>query len=88
MLFRSGYDDYKNFRVNVIDKALKEINQYTDLNISFKPIRTSRTITGLHFDIEYKETSSRIDTMLVRSEILNNKDNSELRQQFIGGFDE
>lgn len=83
----TGYEVYKDFRVNVIDKALQEINQFTDLNISFSPIRTNRTITGLHFTIEYKEDTSRFETMLMRNSILDKADNSRL-QQLIGGFDE
>lgn len=48
------YTEYKAFRVNVIDLATKEINQYTDLNITYEPIRTVRTITALKFKIKQR----------------------------------
>lgn len=50
------YSDYKNFRVNVIDKAIAEINLCTDLIIAYKPKRTGRNITSIAFEINKKET--------------------------------
>jgi len=47
----TDYAIYNNFKVRVIDIALFEINKYTDLQVSFKPVRTVRKITGLHFTI-------------------------------------
>lgn len=44
-----GYDVYNNFKVRILDKALVEINKYTDLQVSCEPVRTVRTITALHF---------------------------------------
>ena len=50
------YSDYKNFRVNVIDKAIAEINLCTDLNVAYSPKRTGRNITSIIFEISKKET--------------------------------
>ena len=46
------YIVYKDFRVNVIDKSLAEINRFTPLKISYSPVRTGRIITDLSFVIK------------------------------------
>ena len=48
------YKVYNNFKSNVIDMAINDINTYTDLIISYASIRTVRKITELLFDIQYK----------------------------------
>ncbi|MGM9763530.1 MAG: replication initiation protein [Candidatus Cryptobacteroides sp.] len=46
------YVVYKDFRVNVIDKSIAEINRFTPLRISYSPVRTGRFITDLYFEIK------------------------------------
>ena len=55
------YTDYKNFRVNVIDKSIEEINSTTDLQVSYTPIRNNRVITHLYFSITAKTTDELIE---------------------------
>jgi plasmid replication initiation protein len=40
----------------VLEKAIDEINTYTDLNVSFTPVRQSRVIVGLRFCIRTKSS--------------------------------
>lgn len=49
------YKVYKDFRQYVIDVAIKDINECSDLNITYKPIRTAHKITELLFDIQRKD---------------------------------
>lgn len=79
------YERYNNFKVRVLDKAIDEINLYTDLVVSYKPLRTSRTITGLHFTIGKKESEANIRAMLERGVVLNRIEN-EKNQMRIEGF--
>lgn len=51
----SKYKDYKDFRRKVIEQAIGEINQYTDLNISWNPIRNGRFYVAIEFNIAQKE---------------------------------
>lgn len=47
-------DKYKkanDFRRFAIDKSLKEINTYTDIEVDYEVIKTGRSITGFHFTI-------------------------------------
>lgn len=68
------YTDYKNFRVNVIDKSIEEINSTTDLQVSYTPIRNNRVITHLHFSI----TATTMDDVI---ENLKNKARAERDKQ-------
>jgi hypothetical protein len=43
------YNDFKRF---IIDQAIKEINQLTDLNVEYEAIKTGRAVTSLKFYIK------------------------------------
>lgn len=47
-----AYDRYNNFKVRVLEVALSQINTHTDMQVSFKPIKSGRSITSIHFTIE------------------------------------
>lgn len=47
-----AYDRYNNFKVRVLEVALSQINKNTDMQVSFKPIKSGRSITAIHFTIE------------------------------------
>ena len=68
-----GYSDYKNFRVRVLEKAIAEINEYTDIRVGFKPIRTSRVITHLKFTIEQKSSAEQVMLRVRRNAALDAK---------------
>lgn len=48
------YDDYRNLRRKVIDPSVKEISKYTDISITYEPIKTGKFVTDLIFSIEEK----------------------------------
>lgn len=48
------YKRYIDFRRFVIDKAVEEINEYTDLNIAIEPIREGRVYKYINFIIQPK----------------------------------
>lgn len=43
------YEKIKDFRHRVLDPALKDINQYSDLQVDMEPIKTGRNITSFIF---------------------------------------
>lgn len=45
------YPAYKEFRRNVLDPALEDINKYTDLKVRYDPIKAGRKITHIEFTI-------------------------------------
>ena len=46
---------YPNFRVDVLEVAVKEINKYSDITISFEPIKRSRAVFWIEFTITKNE---------------------------------
>jgi len=53
-----SYDRVNNFNAKVLAVAVDQINQHTDLVISFKPEKVGRTIVGYRFVIEKKAPTS------------------------------
>lgn len=49
---KNKYPSVKDFRRYVLDMAIKEINQHTDLKLSLEPQRTGRSISGFKFLIQ------------------------------------
>lgn len=47
----ASYTAYKDFRINILDPAIEEINKYTDLDIFVDPIREGHAIRWLEFSI-------------------------------------
>lgn len=49
------YKEYKSFRRKVIEPAIEEINNFTDLDVQWNPIRAGRFYKSIEFKIEVKE---------------------------------
>lgn len=49
------YSNFKDFRKNVLEKATKEINIYTDLEISWEPINKGRKVIQIKFYINERD---------------------------------
>ena len=49
------YTLFNNFKVRVLDKAASEINQFTDLDVSWEPIYRERSVHELRFKIKQKD---------------------------------
>ena len=60
------YKKYKYFNKFVLAPALKEINEQTDLTITYKPRKTGKSITDAEFTIELKPP---IERMVICDEI-------------------
>ena len=54
---QTRYARYDNFKRYVLNKAKKEINQYSDLTIDFEEIKKGRTIDAIKFIIQRKDGS-------------------------------
>ena len=51
---KSYIDKFYNFRVKFLDNSINEINEKTELNVSYKEIKTGRKITEIEFCISSK----------------------------------
>ena len=51
----SSYDLFKDFNKHVLQKAIKEINEITDINVTTEHIRKGRSVVSIHFTVEEKK---------------------------------
>ncbi|RKQ13450.1 replication initiation protein [Ureibacillus endophyticus] len=54
---KKTYQNTAQFKRGVLDVAIKEINKYTELQVSYKEIKTGRAITG--FDLHWSNGSTQ-----------------------------
>lgn len=52
LLNATVYDRYNLFKVNVLDRGLADINTYSDIEVSYTPVKTGRAITSIKFFIK------------------------------------
>ena len=51
LMAENKYDRFTLFKTNVLNKAIDEINKYTDINISYSLIRENRIIKYIKFEL-------------------------------------
>lgn len=69
---------YKNFfdmRRKVLDVAVKEINLYTDIEVTWQPIKKGRKVVKVQFDIKKREGWNYCSNMYRSNYKLDNKEN-------------
>lgn len=49
------YSQFKELRRNVIDKAIDELNQKSDLDVSWEPVKRGRTIHAIKLKVKLKQ---------------------------------
>lgn len=55
LLGATFYENFKDFRVNVLEKAVKEINLYTDIETSWEPIKDGKRVAKVKFYIKKRD---------------------------------
>lgn len=53
------YVNFKDFRKNALEPATREINQYTDIEISWEPIKKGRRVVAVRFTMGERGTWDR-----------------------------
>ena len=65
------YPNYKDFRRNVLEPAIEDINAFTDLDVSFEALKTGRKITHIEFIIRtYVDKDYTMDRFYNRRKVL------------------
>ena len=54
------YNRMCDFKRRILDMAVQEINEKTDLTVSYTQEKRARTITGFKFTVRTKKTSPRM----------------------------
>lgn len=67
------YTRYPDFRRRVIEPAVIEINQFTDIEISYEPIKTGRTVTAICFYISQRDVWGHLETINKARQALDKK---------------
>jgi plasmid replication initiation protein len=49
----TSYDNFGVNRQKVIEPAIKEINEKTDIKMSYDAIKTGRTVTSIKFKVSF-----------------------------------
>lgn len=50
------YETFKDFRVRVLEHSIKEINLYTDIEVSYERKKQGKKVVGLLFHIKQRDT--------------------------------
>lgn len=80
-------EDFRNFERTVLKKAEKEINEKTNIKMSYKKIKTGRSITNIKFTFSWKNKTDVIDVKTkVQQEPINNAEQIEL-EEFLKEFE-
>lgn len=51
----ASYDVFKDFNKHVLQKAVKEINEITDINVTTENVRKGRSVVAIRFKVEEKK---------------------------------
>lgn len=51
----SSYAQFRELKRRVLDPAIKEVNEYTDITTTYLKLCKGRTVTGLQFEVKYKD---------------------------------
>jgi len=57
------YSTMSNFKSNVLDKAISEINKHTDITVDYQQFKKGRVITDIQFSIKSKRPSKQTNTI-------------------------
>ena len=74
-LSATHYSNFKDFRKKVIEIAVKEINEYTEIETTWEPIYKGRKVESVLFNIKQRDTWERIKANYRASEQLEGQTN-------------
>lgn len=61
------YSTMSNFKSNVLDKAISEINKHTDITVDYQQFKKGRVITDIQFSIKSKARPSKQKNTIKKS---------------------
>lgn len=64
------YKSFREFRRNVLDTAVREINAYTDLVVSYVKMTMGRTVLGIQFEMRLTNSEERAKNVQAADEVL------------------
>jgi plasmid replication initiation protein len=67
------YERFPDFRRKVLDKAVVEINKYTDIEIQWQPVTKARKVVEIEFVIKHRDIWDRSIAMNRANEAIETK---------------
>ncbi len=64
-----SYNNYSAFRTRVIDLSLRQINEHTNLNVTYEPVMQGRAVVGIEFHILTKIPPEELEKENKRAEM-------------------
>lgn len=65
-----NYTRFNNFKARVIEPAVTEINEKTDITVSYELFKDGKSYIGIEFEIRYKSDLERLEVdKLIRAEL-------------------
>lgn len=61
LLMAEKYVNFKDFRKKVLEIAVREINLYTDLEVSWRPVMKGRKVIQVYFDIQKRDVWGKLE---------------------------
>lgn len=71
------YQNFKDFRRKVLEVATKEINEFTDLEISWEPLTLGRKVVEVRFEVRVRNAIGRLETYSKSMKRLNKRNNDD-----------
>jgi len=65
-----NYTNFKDFRINALERAKREINNATDMEMDFEPIKKGRSITHIKFTLKLKNSLGRLSAMTEANKVI------------------
>lgn len=78
MIDEKLYPVWNDFKKRVLDKSVSEINNFSDISVSYKTGKVGRKVNSITFFIEKKESNDLINTWDSNITILDKKETSQL----------
>lgn len=75
LLSAEHYTNFKDFRTRVLEVAIKDINLYTDLSVSYDVIKRGRKVVKVKFNIKRKPALERLQGYYKTIDVINKRNN-------------
>ncbi len=62
---KKKYEEYSEFRRNILVKATNEINQKTDIHVTFEPMKKGKKVWGIRFTVNKNKDALKVKTKLL-----------------------
>lgn len=80
LLYTENYNNFAHFKRRVLEPAIKEINEFTEIKVSYETLKKGKKITHIKFIIELKGNLEKYKSYKATIEQIN-RDNGQIEGQ-------